>query len=145
MGVRLGAASIVACAALSCDVPGLAEPLPVESDETFAIVEGWPSEAAVSSFGRVLGVAVAPDGRVWVSHTADGAARNDEPIRGATLAVLDPDTGDVLDELGRGQFALPHALAFDADGRLWVTDADANQIVVLDRSGLVLARIGADR
>jgi sugar lactone lactonase YvrE len=107
-------------------------------------VHDWPRLPAGTTFGRVLGVAVAPDGRIWVSHTADGDARNDTPIRGATLAVLDPDTGALLEERGAGLFRLPHALAFDDEGLLWVTDADANRIFVLDRDGRVVRTLGED-
>ncbi|HSO39008.1 MAG TPA: hypothetical protein VLT33_41045 [Labilithrix sp.] len=133
---------------VSCDV----EPIPAPSAsvdagaQDFEVVPDWPRLPAGKVFGRVLGVAVAPDGRVWVSHTANGEARNTEPITGPTLAVLDPATGELLAEHGAGMFKLPHALAFDRDGRLWVTDADANELVVLDVTSTprVVLRIGAD-
>jgi DNA-binding beta-propeller fold protein YncE len=111
---------------------------------SFTVVADWPKLPAGTTFGRVLGVAVAPDGRVWVSHTADGEARNEAPIQSATLAVLDPDTGELLEQRGAGLFRLPHALAFDDEGLLWVTDADANRVVVLDRDGRVVRTLGVE-
>jgi DNA-binding beta-propeller fold protein YncE len=130
---------------LSCNRSLSSAPVPDdEPAETFAIVEGWAGAPPSGPFGRVLGVAVAPDGRIWVAHTANGEARNDAPISGATLAVLDPSTGKVVEERGSGQFQLPHALAFDDAGRLWVVDADANRIVVLSAKGETVLQIGAE-
>lgn len=130
---------------LSCsEAPSSTPSADLDVPESFEIVEGWAHAPSAGAFGRVLGVAVAPDGRVWVSHTADGDARNDAPIPGATLVVLDPVTGAVVEESGRGQFRLPHALAFDENGRLWVTDADANRITVIGPRGEVLLEIGAE-
>jgi len=119
--------------------------MPVETPETFEVVEDWARPPARGAYGRVLGVAMAPDGRLWLSHTADGEARNDEPIPGATIAVLDALSGAVVEERGAGQFRLPHALAFDGDGRLWVTDADSNRIAVFDAEGALLFEIGAEQ
>lgn len=142
--VRSILATLLALAITSCEASRPEEPAQGDVDDTFEIVEGWPRSAEGSSFGRVLGVAIAPDGRLWVSHTADGEARNEEEIRGATIAVLDPETSEVVAELGAGRFKLPHALAFDDEGLLWVTDSDANEIVVLDARGEVVRRIGGD-
>ncbi len=137
--------AVFACLAASCDVAPIATPESGDVAESFALVSDWPRLPAGRTLGRVLGVAVAPDGRVWISHTADGGARNTRPIGGKTIAVLDPDTGEVEDELGEGLFQLPHALAFDDEGLLWVTDADANRVIVLDpRSRAVVRRIGAE-
>lgn len=143
---RMRASALVAfsVALVSCDVPPISVAPEEAGAETFTPDPDWPKLPPGKAFGRVLGVAVAPDGRVWVSHSADGEARNTAPIRGATLAVLDPDTGALLAEHGAGQFQLPHAIAFDDEGLLWVTDADANRIVVLDPAGRVVRTIGAD-
>lgn len=139
----------LALASLSCnDAPSSAPRADgpfAEVDESFEIVEGWAAPPSGGAFGRVLGVAVAPDGRVWVSHTADGEARNEEPIPGATLAALDPATGAIVEEKGRGRFRLPHAIAFDGTGRLWVIDADADRIEVIDpRDEKLLLEIGVE-
>jgi len=131
--------------AVSCDEAALSAPDGAEADR-LEIVADWPRLPPGKTFGRVLGVAVAPDGRVWVAHTANGQARNTRPISGPTLAVLDAATGELVAEHGAGLFRLPHALAFDEAGRLWVTDADANEIVVLDVTGTpnVVQRLGAE-
>ncbi len=136
----------LALTSLSCnETPSSTPREDVDLEESFEVVEGWAQPPAAGAFGRVLGVTVAPDGRVWVSHTADGEARNEEPIPGATLAALDPVSGAVVEEAGRGQFRLPHAIAFDDTGRLWVTDADSNRITVIDPRGeRLLLEIGAE-
>jgi hypothetical protein len=56
---------------------------------------------------------------------------------------LDADSGALLDRLGAGLFRYPHGLSFDAQGRLWVVDSDADRVVRLDDDGnveLVLGR-----
>ena len=142
--VFLGIFGLAPCV-VSCEVAPIApdDGRTPADDMGFSAVAEWPKLPANKALGRVLGVAVAPDGKIWVSHTADGGARNDAPIRGATLAVLDPDTGELLAERGAGLFRLPHALAFDDEGLLWVTDADANAIFVLDPDGRIVRTIGA--
>jgi DNA-binding beta-propeller fold protein YncE len=130
-------------ALVSCEVAPIEAPPPDDAESTFAVVADWPKLPAEREIGRVLGVAVAPDGRIWVAHTANGEARNETPISGATLAVLDPATGEIIEELGAGLFRLPHAIAFDAEGLLWVTDADANRIFVLE-AGNIVRTIGVD-
>lgn len=108
----------------------------------YRVVEAWPKLPAGVKFGRVLSVAVHPDGRVFVSHDAGHASPNSEPIAEDTIFVLDPDSGELLSRLGAGLFRYPHSLTFDAEGRLWVTDSDANRIVRLDENGTIDRELG---
>lgn len=85
-------------------------------------------------------VIVAPDGSIFV---ADGhSGQNGPPYpEGATGRIIKfaPD-GTYLEEWGRigtlhGEFRTPHALAFDARGRLWVADRGNHRIEIFDQEG----------
>ena len=86
-----------------------------------------------SHFALPTDVAVAPDGSFYVSDgygnarvvrfTADGRFRAQFGARGA----------------GRGQFDLPHAIALDAAGRVYVADRGNARIQVFDGDGGFLA------
>lgn len=128
---------------LSCVDPAAQETSPAESGEPYAVVEGWPAVPAGKPLGRVYGVAVAPNGEVYVAHGADGQAANALPIPGDTIFVFEARSGAFVRSFGGGLFRLPHAITFDAAGHLWVTDSDAGEIVELDTNGAVLSRFGA--
>jgi sugar lactone lactonase YvrE len=107
----------------------------------------WGGTAAGKQVGRFtepLGVAVAPDGTVWVADT-----RNDR------LQRLDPVTGVWTELTG---FSRPTAVAVLPDGRLAVTELGADpmadpaavvgvgRLIVLDADGTrVATREGLDR
>lgn len=106
------------------------------------VVPDWPRIPQGVSFGRVLSVAVHPDGRVFVSHDAGHPSPNAQPIAEPTIFVLDADRGELLETLGAGLFRYPHALSFDGHGRLWVVDSDADRVVRLDDDGAIELVLG---
>src|SRR5690606_27220304 len=105
-------------------------------------VQDWSRLPPGVSLGRVLSVAVHPDGRVFVSHDAGHPSPNAEPIAEPTIFVLDADSGELLEMLGAGLFRYPHGLSFDAEGRLWVTDSDSDRVVRLDDDGAIELVLG---
>jgi hypothetical protein len=123
----------------SCAEEPRSTPFPEPRHE---LVAGWPRLPPGVSFGRVLAVAVHPDGRVFVSHDAGRSSPNTEPIPEATIFVLDADSGELLDTLGAGLFRYPHGLSFDAAGRLWVTDSDSDRVVRLGDDGAIQLVLG---
>jgi sugar lactone lactonase YvrE len=123
----------------SCAEEPRSTPFPEPSHQ---LVAEWPRLPPGVSFGRVLSVAVHPDGRVFVSHDAGRPSPNAEPIPEPTIFVLDADGGELLETLGAGLFRYPHGLAFDADGRLWVTDSDADRVVRLGDDGAIELVLG---
>ena len=94
-----------------------------------------------------IDVIVAPDGSIFV---ADGHAgqnlTTDEQMTEAREAGLtgrivkySPD-GEYITEWGEigtdhGQFRTPHALEFDAQGRLWVADRGNHRLEIFDQDG----------
>ena len=95
---------------------------------------GTPGEAGdgPDHFTKPSDVLVAPDGSIFVAdgHDAGGNSR---------IVKLAPD-GSFLMEWGgpggeNGEFSDPHALAMDADGRLFVGDRNNSRIQIFDQEG----------
>ena len=94
-----------------------------------------------------IDVIVAPDGSIFVAdgHTGQNLT-TDEQMAEARAAGLtgrivkySPD-GEYIMEWGEigtdhGQFRTPHALEFDAQGRLWVADRGNHRLEIFDQEG----------
>jgi len=90
--------------------------------------ERWPG-GDTGGLSQPLGVAWDPAGRLLV---ADGAA--------ARIAVLD-GSGRPAGVLGEGALQRPTGIAL-GDGVIYVADAAAHEVVVLDAGGVVQRRLG---
>ncbi|VDK28291.1 unnamed protein product [Gongylonema pulchrum] len=51
------------------------------------------------------------------------------PIKNATVYVIDPRSGKVVDEFGKGSFYMPHGLAVDGSDNIWLTDIALHQAI----------------
>ena len=103
-----------------------------------------------NQFNQPNDVITAPDGSIFVSdgHSGQGMT-SDEALQkglasGATARIIKfaPD-GTKLMEWGKlgvrhGEFRTPHAMAFDAEGRLWVVDRGNHRIEIFDQQGQYL-------
>jgi peptidylamidoglycolate lyase len=84
-------------------------------------------------FGGPTGIAWLPNGDMFISDGYHNAR-----------VVKYSKEGRYLSEWGRpgtapGQFRLPHAIAIDAQGRVYVCDRSNNRVQVFDQTGKVLA------
>ena len=89
------------------------------------------------TFNEPNAVAIAPNGDVFVS---DGH----NPGRGNARVVKFSPEGKFIKQWGGhgsgpGQFEVPHTLAFDSKGRLFVGDRANNRIQIFDQDGKFLA------
>lgn len=50
------------------------------------------------------------------------------PIKNATIYVIDPNSGVVVKEFGKGIFYMPHGLFVDSNDNIWVTDVGLHQV-----------------
>jgi YVTN family beta-propeller protein len=76
-------------------------------------------------FAEPHDIVLSPDGqRLYVADNS-----NDR------IAVLDPETLDVLGTFAEGEVGAPHDVAFDAAGRLLVADTDNSRIAIYEVSG----------
>jgi sugar lactone lactonase YvrE len=76
-------------------------------------------------------------GEIFISE-GHGANQNDR------ILVFSPDGKKIVRQFGKrgsgpGEFNQPHALAFDAQGRLYVGDRSNNRVQIFDQSGKFIA------
>jgi len=96
--------------------------------------------AGLDEFEAPTEVAVAPNGEIFVAdgHSGGGATGN------ARVVKFDR-TGKFIKTFGKrgmspGEFDLPHTLAIDSRGRLFVGDRQNNRIQIFDQDGKFLAQ-----
>jgi sugar lactone lactonase YvrE len=106
--------------------------------------------SADGQFNQPNDVVVGPDGSIYVAdgHDAQGMTTNQaiaEGIkRGATSRISKfTRDGTFIKSWGsigvkHGEFRTPHALMFDARGRLWVADRGNHRIEIFDQDGKYL-------
>jgi DNA-binding beta-propeller fold protein YncE len=109
-------------------------------------IAGKPGNAD-GQFNQPNDVAVGPDGSIYVSdgHDAQGmttnAAVTEGLKRGATSRISKfSSDGKFIKSWGKigvrhGEFRTPHALVFDAKGRLWVADRGNHRLEIFDQEG----------
>jgi sugar lactone lactonase YvrE len=112
-------------------------------------IAGKPGNAD-GQFNQPNDVVVGPDGSIYVSDGHDGqgmlttAAINDGLAKGATARVSKfTADGKFIKSWGKlgvrhGEFRTPHALMFDAKGRLWVADRGNHRLELFDQEGKYL-------
>jgi sugar lactone lactonase YvrE len=89
------------------------------------------------TFNQPNDVAIAPNGDIFVS---DGHS----PKTGNARVVKFSKDGTFIKQFGHhgsgpGEFEVPHALAFDSKGRLFVGDRANNRVQILDQDGNFIA------
>jgi DNA-binding beta-propeller fold protein YncE len=112
-------------------------------------IAGKPGNAD-GQFNQPNDVVVGPDGSIYVSDGHDGQGMTTAKAvaegiaRGATARIskFSPD-GKFIKSWGglgvrHGEFRTPHALVFDARGRLWVADRGNHRIEIFDQEGKYL-------
>ena len=110
---------------------------------------GKPGNAD-GQFNQPNDVVIGPDGSIYVSdgHDAQGmvtAAAIAEGIKRGATSRISKFTADgkfvkAWGSIGvkHGEFRTPHALAFDAKGRLWVADRGNHRLEIYDQEGKYL-------
>jgi peptidylamidoglycolate lyase len=75
-------------------------------------------------------------GRVWdqfsFKENTNIFNKTLEALPNATITILDPASGKVIGEHGRGVFYMPHGLTADSEGNYWVTDVARHQVFKLN-------------
>ena len=88
-------------------------------------------------FNGPTDVVVAPSGEIFVSdgHEADS---NNRAVKFSSEGRFIRSWGTT--GIGPGEFIIPHALAMDSEGRVFVADRDNNRIQIFDQDGNFLAQ-----
>jgi len=112
-------------------------------------IAGKPGNAD-GQFNQPNDVVVGPDGSIYVSdgHNAQGFTTNQaiaEAIKRGDTSRISKFTrdGKFIKSWGsigvkHGEFRTPHALMFDARGRLWVADRGNHRLEIFDQEGKYL-------
>jgi DNA-binding beta-propeller fold protein YncE len=112
-------------------------------------IAGKPGNAD-GQFNQPNDVVIGPDGSIYVSdgHDAQGMTTNaaiaEGLKRGATSRISKfSRDGKFIKSWGtigvrHGEFRTPHALVFDAKGRLWVADRGNHRLEIFDQEGKYL-------
>lgn len=105
--------------------------------------------------GQVSGIATLPSGDVAIFHRADREWKSDtfngknfslnklneaadNLIKNDTIMIIDRDHGGAVTTFGHNLFYMPHGIASDNNGNLWVTDVGRHQVMRLPTSMLQL-------
>jgi RHS repeat-associated protein len=107
--------------------------------------EGDGGQATAAQLGEPLGLALAPDGTLYVAQRSEAVVRAIAPD--GTISTF-AGGGEPVDRLGdglaatNGAFKEPHALAWASDGSLYIVDANAHQVRRVDPSGVLSTVVG---
>src|SRR5450759_2564297 len=104
----------------------------------------WAQLPPGLKWGAVIGAEPGPDGNIYVVHRCfenSCAGRPEPPI------LKFAPSGTLLKSWGVGAFVFPHGLHVDAQGNVWVSDAQAkdgkgHQVFKYDANGTLLLTIG---
>jgi len=106
----------------------------------------WAQLPPGLKWGAVIGAEPGPDGNIYVVHRCfenSCAGRAEPPI------LKFAPSGALIKSWGAGMFVFPHGLHVDAQGNVWVTDAQGKdglgqRVFKNDANGALLLTIGAD-
>jgi len=87
------------------------------------------------NFNMPSAVLVAPNGDIFVGD-GHGGTSNDRIVKFASTGKYIKEWG--IKGTGPGEFDIPHALAMDSQGRLFVGDRNNNRIQIFDQDGKYL-------
>uniref|UniRef100_A0A915N8M0 peptidylamidoglycolate lyase n=1 Tax=Meloidogyne javanica TaxID=6303 RepID=A0A915N8M0_MELJA len=106
------------------------------------------------NIGQAPGIALDPLNRLVLFHRSDRIwdefsfdennhlNRSLGIIPNTTIAVIDTESGAVLEEYGKSMFYMPHGLTIDAHGNSWVTDVGSHQVHKLDKDFKLIMSLG---
>lgn len=113
-----------------------------DKDYPKSLFEDYPRHV-----GQVSGIAALPSGDVAIFHRADRqwtedtfnqsskSVRNqDDLIRNDTIMIIDREDGSSVTSFGSNLFYMPHSIASDNLGNLWVSDVARHQVMRLPTS-----------
>ena len=87
-------------------------------------------------FTQPSDVVVGPDGSIYVGDGHGGTDSRQRVVKYDADGNFIKDWGET--GTGEGQIGVPHALAFDSQGRLFVADRSNNRILIYDQEGTLL-------
>ena len=125
--------------------PGVPDDRPTNSlPNPYRTIENWAKLPEGWTWGQTGAVTIDRAGHIWVLQRCGGTT-----CVGATEdPILEFDTsGKLLKSFGAGMFVVPHGLALDKEGNVWIADFQAKdgkgmQVFKLSPDGKVLMTLG---
>ncbi|HET9942561.1 MAG TPA: hypothetical protein VFR05_04430, partial [Terriglobia bacterium] len=110
----------------------------------YRTLRDWAQPPGGAPWAAVTAIEMAPDGGIYVIHRCSGnscAGRPEPPI------LKFDKSGKLLKSFGEGMFIFPHGATVDAQGNLWVTDAQVQngkgyQVFKFNPDGKVVMTLG---
>jgi sugar lactone lactonase YvrE len=98
------------------------------------------------SFVEPWGVAIAPNGRLWVSDAGGGriALFNEQYVVGGPERFVLNAVGTPSSSTAKAELVAPVGIATDAGGNVWVAENGAHRVSVFDSSGKFRMRFGSE-
>ena len=110
-------------------------------------VKTWPALPDDLQVGEAAGVAVDTHGHVFVFHRPgrgfDPSAT--EPLKGAAVLVIDPNTGQLIRSWGANMFLVPHGITIDDANDVFLTDVGLHQVFKFSHDGALRFAVGEPR
>ena len=129
LAILIAASPVAAQVPPTSDAPAAIYPR-VSVATWYQVDPSWPQVPEGMPSGHVPGIAVGPDGNVYV------AVRANPPIR-----VFRPD-GTFVRSFGTGALNMVHHLKFDPEGHLWAADVGDQTLKRFDPDGTVDETLG---
>ena len=111
---------------------------PTEDLPQAAVTEDWAQLPDGASWGQVTAVDTDSHGHVFVLQRAGRAWEEPfptEPI-GEPVVYMFARNGKLLDTWGAGETVMPHGLSIDGQDKVWITDAQRQQVVRFSHDGV---------
>ena len=110
----------------------------------YRTIENWAQLPPGRTWGSTAGVAVGPNGNIWVAERCGANSCADSNL--APILEFDP-SGKLLTSFGAGMFVFPHGITVDREGNVGVTDGDGkagkgHQVFKFSSKGKVLLALG---
>lgn len=142
------------------DPVGLDLEAPIKHDEIYILEDKDYPRSLFEHYpgvGQVSGITALPTGDVAIVHRADRewtdksfnanfsvTSLNQAPdnlLKNDTIMIIDRDNGGAVTTFGANLFYLPHSIASDNMGNLWVSDVGRHQVMRLPTSMMQLDHI----
>jgi len=110
-------------------------------------VKDWPRLPANVQLGECAGVAVGPNGHVFIFHRPgrgfDTAAT--EKLHDPTVLEIDAESGTLLHAWGADMFLVPHGITIDGSNHVFLTDVGLQQVFEFSHDGRLMLALGEPR
>jgi DNA-binding beta-propeller fold protein YncE len=147
MRIPLAGAAAAIAPLLASASAGAQPPPDAVAEHRYVEITDWPRLPPTVQLGECAGVAVDPQGKVFVFHRPGRGFDPEavEPLQEPAVLEVDGATGELVNAWGARTFLVPHGISLDADGNVFLTDVGRQQVFKFSRDGRLLLVVGEPR